>query len=208
MFWLDEEIGADVFLDGVITVVDSKHCLQQMKETRDNGALNEWLRQVGVADMVIVNKTDLVTEEMKDNVIFAVRSINRAAKLLTTVKSVEDVEELLDLRDSVDVRPDTFEPSPGNHLADSHVSTVSLYCDGVTRLEQFDSFMADLLWEKELYPGMEVLRVKGIVAVKGEESQLMVQGVHDTYDTYKTKLWGDTERKNTLGRKNCIAKLI
>ena len=39
--------GADVYLDGVITVVDSKHCLTQMKETRDNGAINEWLRQVG-----------------------------------------------------------------------------------------------------------------------------------------------------------------
>ena len=207
MFWLDEELGADVFLDGVITVVDSKHCLQQMKETRENGALNEWLRQVGVADMVIVNKTDLVNEEMKGNVISAVRSINSAAKLLTTVKSVVDVEELLDLRayDSVDVRPDKFEPSPGNHLADSNVSTVSLYSDGDTRLEQFDSFMSDLLWEKELYPGMEVLRVKGLVAVEGEDSQLMVQGVHDTYDTYKTKLWADAERKNTLGKLNCMA---
>ena len=44
----------------------------------------------------------------------------------------------------------------------------SRYCDGVTRLELFDSFMADLLWEKELYPGIEVLRVKGLVVVKGE----------------------------------------
>ena len=114
------------------------------------------------------------------------------------------MEELLDLRayDSVDVRPDKFEPAPGNHLADANVSTVSLYSDGDTRLEQFDSFMADLLWEKELYPGMEVLRVKGLVAVEGEECQLMVQGVHDTYDTYKTKLWGPSceARKNTLGK--------
>ena len=202
MFWLDEELGSDVFLDGVITVIDSKHCLQQMRETRDNGALNEWLRQVGVADMIIVNKTDLVNDEMKENVITAVRSINSAAKIITTVRSVVDVEELLDLRayDSVDVRPDKFEPSPGNHLA-SNVSTVSLYSDGDTRMEQFDSFMADLLWEKELYPGMEVLRVKGVVAAEGKESQLMVQGVHDTYDTYNTKLWGDQERKNTLGIK-------
>ena len=48
---------------------------------------------------------------------------------------------------------------------------------------------------------MEVLRVKGVVAVAGREHQLMVQGVHDTYDTYQTKLWDpDTERKNTLGK--------
>ena len=68
--------------------------------------------------------------------------------------------------------------------------------------------------------------MKGVVAVAGREHQLMVQvlyytilyytvlyctvlyypvlivqGVHDTYDTYQTKLWDpDTERKNTLGK--------
>merc|ERR1719510_1504285 len=34
MFWLDEELGADVYLDGVVTVIDSKHCLHQMREER------------------------------------------------------------------------------------------------------------------------------------------------------------------------------
>merc|ERR1719481_1050691 len=32
MFWLDDELGADVYLDGVVTVVDSNHCLDQMRE--------------------------------------------------------------------------------------------------------------------------------------------------------------------------------
>ena len=97
-------------------------------------------------------------------------------------------------------RPDKFEPCPGNHL-DGKVSTVSLYSEGDTSIEQFDSFMSDLLWEEELYPDMVVLRVKGIVAVEGMDKQLMVQGVHDTYDTYETKTWdANVERKNTLGR--------
>jgi len=200
MFWLDEELGADVYLDGVITVVDSKHCLTQMKETRDNGAINEWLRQVGVADMLIINKTDLVDEQTKNKVIDTVKGINSASKLLTTVRSVVDVNDLLDLHayDSLSERPDKFEPCPGNHL-DGKVSTVSLYSDGDTTIDQFDSFMSDLLWEKDLYPDMEVLRVKGVVAVEGVEKQLMVQGVHDTYDTYETKTWDmNVERKNTL----------
>ena len=202
MFWLDDELGADVYLDGVVTVVDSKHCLQQMKETRDNGALNEWLRQVGVADMIIVNKTDLVDNETREQVVEAVRNINSACKLITTVKSVVDVNDLLDLHayDSLSCRPDKFEPAPGNHL-DSRVSTVSLYSTGNTTLQQFDSFMADLLWEKpDHYADMEVLRVKGVLAIQDKEVQLMVQGVHDTYDTYETKLWEDkADRKNTLG---------
>jgi len=201
MFWLDDELGSDVYLDGVVTVVDSKHCLHQMKETRDNGALNEWYRQVGVADMIIVNKTDLVDEDTKHSVVEAVRGINSACKLITTVRSVVDVDDLLDLHayDSLNERPDKFEPAPGSHL-DSRVSTVSLYSDGDTTLQQFDTFMADLLWEKpDYYADMEVLRVKGVLAVEGKEKQVMVQGVHDTYDTYETKLWeSGADRRNTL----------
>ena len=47
MFWLDEELGADIYLDGVVTVVDAKHFAQQMVEKREGGVMNEWLRQVG-----------------------------------------------------------------------------------------------------------------------------------------------------------------
>jgi len=189
-----------VYLDGVVTVVDSKHALHQKRETREGGALNEWLRQVGVADLVVVNKTDLVDEVRREEVISAVRGINSACQLITTVRSVVDLDLMLDLHayDEICERPDKFEASPGNHL-DTAVTTVSLHSEGDTTLDKFDSFMADLLWEKEVYPDMEVLRVKGVVAVAGREHQLMVQGVHDTYDTYQTKLWDpDTERKNTL----------
>merc|ERR1719356_1302381 len=37
IFWLEDELGADVYLDGVVTVVDSKHCMEQMNEVREGG---------------------------------------------------------------------------------------------------------------------------------------------------------------------------
>ena len=203
MFWLDEELGADVYLDGVVTVVDSKHCLKQMREQRPEGVLNEWLRQVGVADMIVVNKTDLVDDSSRAEVVSAVRTINSAARLVTTVRSVVDLDLLLDLHayDELSERPDKFEPSPGEHLVDSQVSTVSLYSPGDTDINNFDAFMADLLWEKDLYPDMEVLRVKGLLAIRGLEKAKMVQGVHDTYDTYDTRDWEEgVARRNTLGK--------
>ena len=211
MFWLDEELGADVYLDGVVTVVDSKHCLQQMREERPGGVLNEWLRQVGVADMIVINKTDLVDADTREEVISAVRGMNSAAKLMTTVRSVVDLDLLLDLHayDGLSGRPDKFEPSPGEHLVDSKVSTVSLYSPGDTSLDNFDSFMADLLWEKDLYPDMEVLRVKGVLSIRGLDQQKMVQGVHDTYDTYDTRDWETgVIRRNTLGRMSDNLKFV
>ena len=81
------------------------------RETREGGALNEWLRQVGVADLVVVNKTDLVDELGREEVISAVRGINSACQLITTVRSVVDLDLMLDLHayDQICERPDKFE---------------------------------------------------------------------------------------------------
>jgi len=200
MFWLDEELGADVYLDGVVTVVDSKHCMDQMKEEREDGALNEWLRQVGVADMIVVNKTDLVSGEQLEQVVRAVKSVNNASQMVTAINSKVELDLLLDLHayDGLSDKPNKFMVSSEPHL-DTSVGTVSLHCGGETEMERVDTFMGRLLWETENYPGMVVLRVKGVLAIKGKNKQVMVQGVHDTYDTYETREWAEGgDRKNTL----------
>jgi len=200
MFWLDEELGADVYLDGVVTVVDSKHCMEQMKEVKEGGAMNEWLRQVGVADMIVVNKTDLVSGEQLEQVVGAVRGVNGASQLVTAVNSKVELDMLLDLHayDGLSDRPDKFEASSGPHL-DTSVGTVSLHFQGDTEMQRVEGFLGRLLWEPENYPGMVVLRLKGVLAIFGNNKQLMVQGVHDTYDTYETREWAEGGvRKNTL----------
>jgi G3E family GTPase len=213
MFWLDEELGAQVYLDGVVTVVDSKHCLAQMTGARDpkeGGGLNDWLRQVGVADMIVVNKTDLVGPEELRHVLDMVTRINGGAAVVAAAHGAVPVEQLLDLHvyDGECDRPDKFEER-GAHL-DLAVSSVSLETPGETSLPLAEAFLARLLWETEVhYPGTKVLRwgevcgeplrrCKGVLAVRGEEQQVMVQGVHDTYDTYRTRAWADRTRGSSL----------
>ena len=48
--------------DGIITVVDAKHCLQHLHEEKPDGVENEAIEQLAYADRIIVNKTDLVRE--------------------------------------------------------------------------------------------------------------------------------------------------
>lgn len=200
MFWLDEELGADIYLDGVVTVVDAKHFAQQMVEKREGGVMNEWLRQVGVADLLVLNKQDLVGAERLEEARRAVSAVNSAAELVITQNSRVQLDRLLDLHayDSLSLKPDKFVPHPGDHL-DIRVGTVSLHCPGNTTTAQFDRFMAELLWEETTYPGLEVLRVKGVLALTDTQRQVIVQGVHDTYDTYPTTVWAaDTDRRSTL----------
>ncbi|ROL49245.1 COBW domain-containing protein 1 [Anabarilius grahami] len=62
MFWVDAELGSDVYLDGIVTVIDAKYGMQHLTEEKPEGLINEAARQIALADLTIINKTDLVKE--------------------------------------------------------------------------------------------------------------------------------------------------
>ncbi|KFW00892.1 COBW domain-containing protein 2, partial [Fulmarus glacialis] len=97
MFWVDSELGSDIYLDGIVSVVDAKHGLQHLAEEKPEGLVNEASRQVALADLVIINKTDLVSGEELNEVRTLVRSINGLVKILETQRSRVDLSNVLDL---------------------------------------------------------------------------------------------------------------
>lgn len=75
--WLDEDLGSSLFLDAIITIVDSKNLLHHLnKEECNLETYNEAQKQIAFADLLILNKTDLVTEEEIQIIIDKVTSIN------------------------------------------------------------------------------------------------------------------------------------
>nr|XP_054947843.1 zinc-regulated GTPase metalloprotein activator 1E isoform X3 [Pan paniscus] len=46
MFWVDAELGSDVYLDGIITIVDSKYGLKHLTEEKPDGLINEATRSI------------------------------------------------------------------------------------------------------------------------------------------------------------------
>uniref|UniRef100_A0A8C2KES9 COBW domain containing n=1 Tax=Cyprinus carpio TaxID=7962 RepID=A0A8C2KES9_CYPCA len=72
MFWVDAELGSDVYLDGIVTVIDAKYGMQHLTEEKPEGLINEAARQIALADLTIINKTDLVNDselvELRDTV--------------------------------------------------------------------------------------------------------------------------------------------
>ncbi|EGW03963.1 COBW domain-containing protein 1 [Cricetulus griseus] len=97
MFWVDAELGSDIYLDGIITVVDSKYGLKHLTEEKPNGLVNEATRQVALADMILINKTDLVSEEELNKLAATIRSINGLGKILETQRSRVHLSNILDL---------------------------------------------------------------------------------------------------------------
>ncbi|XP_023620337.1 COBW domain-containing protein 3 isoform X2 [Myotis lucifugus] len=190
MFWIDDELGVDIYLDGIITVVDSKYGLKHLTEEKPDGLINEASRQVALADIILINKTDLVSEEDLNKLRTTIRSINGLGKILETQRS--------SLQKKLQHLP-TIQP----HL-DQSIITVTFEVPGNAKEESLNEFIQNLLWEKNVRNKdddcMEVIRLKGLVSIKDKPQQVIVQGVYELYDLEETPVcWrDDTERINRL----------
>ncbi|CAL8344951.1 unnamed protein product [Lota lota] len=208
MFWVDAELGSDVYLDGIVTVIDAKYGLQHLMEEKPEGLVNEAARQIALADLAIVNKTDLVEEEALQELRDTVRSINGLVKILETQKSRVDLSEVLDLhsfdsKDSADLAEKLQLMKGSRHHLDKSILTVTFEVAGNLSEDVLNIFVQNLLWEKMFHNKeglpMTVIRLKGIVSLAGKAHQVMLQGVHELYELNDMPLlWGDDPRINRL----------
>lgn len=117
LFWVDEGLGSTIYLDGIVTLVDAKNILKsldepvqetiQQEEHDEHGGpvMTTAHLQISHADVVIVNKSDLVDTAELLAVQERVRAINGLARLhLTTQGQVPRLDGfLLDLHAYEDV---------------------------------------------------------------------------------------------------------
>uniref|UniRef100_A0A672S0Y5 COBW domain-containing protein 1-like n=1 Tax=Sinocyclocheilus grahami TaxID=75366 RepID=A0A672S0Y5_SINGR len=184
MFWVDAELGSDVYLDGIVTVIDAKYGMQHLTEEKPEGLINEAARQIALADLTIINKTDLVNEselvELRDTVSIYIYIQMKCIFLPCRV----DLSQVLDLH--------SFDISDGSML------TITFEVPGSVSEDLFNIFIQNLLWEKtfknEAGLPMAVIRLKGILSVQQKQKKVMLQGVHELYELDETpEFWADQE---------------
>jgi len=89
-FFIDEEVGRKARLDAVVTVADAKWLTDRLKDAP------EAKNQIAFADVILLNKTDLVTKDELEEVEARIRGINPYARVIRTVKSAVALDEVLD----------------------------------------------------------------------------------------------------------------
>src|SRR5919197_1451560 len=95
-FFIDERIRTEFQLNGVVTLVDSKHIFQQIDRSV------EAKEQIAFADMVLLNKTDLINPEDLPELEYKIRNLNGAARICQTRNSDVDIGTVLNLRNDPD----------------------------------------------------------------------------------------------------------
>ena len=103
LFWLDDGLGATIYLDGIVTLVDAANILKSLDEKpegSEEGTPTTAHLQISHADVVVINKSDLVTTEQLQEVKERVQGINGLARVVVTERGVignDKFEWLLDL---------------------------------------------------------------------------------------------------------------
>ncbi|SUE62521.1 CobW family GTP-binding protein [Roseomonas gilardii] len=172
-FFVDEDVKKATRLDAIVTVVDAKHLLERL------GDSPEAEEQVAFADLIVLNKMDLVTPEQADEVERRIRAINPTVEIRRATKSDIPVESVIG-RDAFNLerileREPEFLSGEDDHSHDSEVLSVSFEVDKPIDEAKFNAWISEVLATQ----GQDLLRTKGILYYKGQEGRRFAfQAVH------------------------------
>jgi len=190
-FFVDEDMREKLNLDAVVTVVDAKHIWQHWDA-------DEAQEQIAFADVILLNKTDLVTPEQLEELENKIRGMNVMAKIYRTRNSELEMDALLgvnafDLDRTLEIDPDFL--SEHAHEHDESVYSIALVEKGELDGDKLNQWLGDLLQTQ----GPDIFRMKGILNIAGEDERFVFQGVHMLLDGKPDRLWKEGEqRKNEL----------
>ncbi len=190
-FFADDDVKRAAKLDSIVTVVDAKNLAARLADSR------EAEEQIAFADLILLNKMDLVNGEEAAEVERRIRAINPWAEIIRSTKSDAPVtsvigRESFNLEKILEREPD-FLSGDDTHSHDSNVLSVSFKVEKPLDPERFNAWITQLLAAK----GQDLLRTKGILAYAGEDRRFAFQAVHMLADGDYIRNWRPDEPRHS-----------
>jgi G3E family GTPase len=184
-FFMDPELARATRLDAIITVVDALHVTQHWDA-------EEVVEQIAFADVILLNKLDLVLTEKAAQVEARIRKLNPLARLYGSTQSRVPLEAILDLgafdlSRALSVDPQLLVDSTHEH--DASVGSVSLKRRGSVNEMALNRWLFQLVQAR----GADLYRMKGILNVGNARRRFVLQGVHMLLDGRPGAPWGPDE---------------
>jgi G3E family GTPase len=214
-FFVDENVGRKTRLDAVVTVADAKWLKDRLRDAP------EAKNQIAFADVILLNKTDLVEPSELREIEMRVRGINPYAKLHRTQRCGVALDAVLgrnafDLDRILDIEPAFLkEDDDGHdhdhahdhhhdhddghhhgglkHYHDEDMQSVALRTNEPLNPDKFFPWVQDLVARE----GPSILRSKGILSFKDDPDRFVFQGVHMILDGDRQRAWGEGEPRES-----------
>ncbi|PZV02689.1 MAG: cobalamin biosynthesis protein CobW [Leptolyngbya sp.] len=190
-FFVDEVMRSRLLLDAIVTVVDTKHIWEHWDSS-------EAQEQIAFADVILLNKVDLVSPPILEELEQRIRSMNAYAKIHQTQHCQISLDTVLgvgafDLKNALSIDPEFLSEDAHDH--DETVTSVAIQEAGVVNGEQFNRWIYQLVQAR----GSDLFRMKGILDMDNANRRFVFQGVHMTLDGRPGRPWQEGEtRRNEL----------
>jgi G3E family GTPase len=190
-FFVDDEVRRRTKLDAIVTVADAKHLLSEIDRAP------EAQEQLAFADVVLLNKTDLVSAQELAEVEGRIAGINPYALVHRTQRCNVDLDKVLG-RDAFNLdRVLEFEPAFLNeaheHEHDDQIASLSLTTNQPMKPEKFVPWIQDVTQRF----GVDILRMKGIIAMLDDDQRFVIQGVHMLVEGDRQRHWKPSEKRES-----------
>jgi G3E family GTPase len=189
-FIVADEIKSKFSLDAFITVVDARNLQQNLKDS------HEAQEQVAFADIILINKIDLVSPKDIARVKQQIWELNPISKIYETTHSSIDLSLILgtkafDLEAKLEVDPSFLEDLAHEH--DAEIGSFALISDQPIDMNKFMLWMNDLAQVK----GEDLYRTKGLFYAQGFPERVLFQSVRMLTSMRRDRLWKSDEPKLT-----------
>jgi len=177
-----------VRLDSIITVVDAEQIVRQMKDTETAR------EQIAMADFVLLNKVDLVSEPALLETEAVIRELNPQAEIFRTDHSHANLGQLLDMNafdvdHKLSVDPRFLDEIEHRHHGD--IASMAFRFDRPFVIEKFERFVQDFSTREKVY------RSKGIISIEGNPRRAVFHGVNNRFTIFWDRLWEKTETRHS-----------
>jgi len=215
-FFVDADVRAKTKLDAIVTVVDAKHVLEQLKTSE------EAAEQIAFADVILLNKTDLVSKDELTAIERQLRTVNATARLHPMSRGDIPLDAVLGLHafdlDRVTEIDPHFLPDHDcddacahhdhhdhddhghdhghhhhehDHVAAAGITSVSMSTEKLIDPQKLLPWINQITQER----GPDILRLKGIIAFPDEPKRFVIQGVHMIVEGDTQRDWRDDEKR-------------
>ena len=189
-FIVADEIKANFNLDAFVTVVDAPNLQRNLTDS------HEAQEQVAFADIILINKTDLVSADEIAKIEQQIRTLNPIAKIHHTAFSVVDLPLILgtgafDLEAKLEVDPLFLDDLEHEH--DATVGSFALTSEKPIDMNKFMLWMNALAQDK----GEDLYRTKGLFYAQGFPERVLFQSVRMLTSMKRDRPWKPDEAKLT-----------
>ena len=203
------ELAKSLRLDAIVTVADAKHLEKELTDAPEATA------QIAFADVVLLNKTDLVSPSELERVEARIRRMNPLARIHRTHKSQIDMTKVFNLK-ARDLSSPLPVPEPQHeheHACDEHghehehaehhhhhdhahdesVRSFFFSDERPLDLKKIEAWLGEVINTL----GANIYRCKGILYIKGQGKRVVFQGVQMMFDATPDRLWNVGEKRQS-----------